>query len=165
VLDTTLCLPLRGRPPRQVLLGHKRVGFGAGKLTGIGGKVEPGEAVVVAAARELEEEVGLVASPTDLYPAARLAFLFPHRPDWSTVMYVFVLWSWQGTPAAGREIEPAWFGVEAIPYGQMWADTAHWLPRVLAGERIEGHFIFAADNQTVATAELEAWPVDDQVGG
>jgi 8-oxo-dGTP diphosphatase len=163
VLDTTLCLPLRGRPPRQVLLGLKRVGFGAGKLTGIGGKVEPGEEVVVAAARELEEEVGLVAGPADLWLAARLAFHFPHRPDWSTVMYVFLLWSWRGTPVAGREIEPAWFDVGAIPYGRMWSDTAHWLPRVLAGEQIQGRFAFAADNQTVATAELEAWPVD--IGG
>ncbi|MEJ2212436.1 MAG: NUDIX domain-containing protein, partial [Anaerolineae bacterium] len=51
-------MPLGGRPPRQVLLGLKRVGFGAGKLTGIGGKVEPGEEVAAAAARELEEEVG-----------------------------------------------------------------------------------------------------------
>lgn len=161
MLDTTLCLPLRDRPSRQVLLGLKRVGFGAGKLTGIGGKVEPGESVAAAAARELAEEVGLVAGPADLCPAARLAFHFPHRPDWSTVMHVFVLWSWQGTPAAGREIEPAWFDVEAIPYGRMWADTAHWLPGVLAGDRVLGRFVFAADNQTVATVELRAWPVAD----
>lgn len=155
--DTTLVLPLRGRPPRQVLLGLKRVGFGAGKLTGIGGKVEPGEGVVQSAARELEEEVGLVARPADLHPAARLSFRFPYRPAWSTVMHVFVLWSWQGTPVAGREIEPAWFAVGAIPYGRMWADTAHWLPRVLAGDGIRGAFVFAADNETVARVELEPW--------
>jgi len=165
VLDTTLALPLRGRPPRQVLLGLKRVGFGAGKLTGIGGKVEPGEQVAAAAARELEEEVGLVAGPADLYPAARLAFHFPQRPTWSTVMNVFLLWSWQGTPAAGREIEPDWFAVDAIPYDRMWSDTVHWLPRVLAGDRIRGHFVFAADNQTVATVKLEAWPEADSPGG
>lgn len=73
-------------------------------------------------------------------------------------MHVFVLWSWQGTPAGGREIEPAWFSVGAIPYPQMWADTAHWLPRVLAGERVLGHFVFAVDNETVERAELQAWP-------
>jgi 8-oxo-dGTP diphosphatase len=161
VLDTTLTLPLRGRPPEEVLLGLKRIGFGAGKLTGIGGKVEPGEEPAHAAARELEEEVGLVAGPADLYPAARLDFRFPHRPAWSTVMHVFLLWSWHGTAEAGREIEPAWYPVDAIPYAQMWSDTAYWLPRVLAGESIQGRFVFAADNETVESLDLEVWPRDD----
>ncbi len=165
MLDTTLVLPLRGRPPQQVLLGLKRLGFGAGKVTGIGGKVEPGEKPARAAARELEEEVALVACPTDLYPVAQLAFQFPHRPDWSTVMHVFVLWSWSGTAAAGREIEPAWFPVGAVPYARMWADTAHWLPRVLAGDHVRGHFVFAADNETVERVDLRAWPATDRSPG
>jgi 8-oxo-dGTP diphosphatase len=160
VLDTTLALPLRGRPPRQVLLGLKRAGFGAGKLTGVGGKVEPGEKAAHAAARELQEEVGLVAHPADLYPAARLAFRFPHRPAWSTVMHVFLLWSWHGTPTAGREIEPDWYSVDGIPYARMWSDTRYWLPRVLAGEKIQGRFVFSVDNETVEKVALEAWSRD-----
>jgi len=157
MLDTTLVLPVRDDPPRQVLLGLKRVGFGAGKWTGLGGKIEPGETPERAAARELEEETGLSARPIDLRRVARLAFRFPHRPAWSTVMYVYLLWTWQGTPAAGREIEPAWFATEALPYDRMWADSVHWLPRVLAGERICGHFVFAADNERVETVELGTW--------
>lgn len=165
MLDTTLALPLRGWPPRQVLLGLKRTGFGAGKLTGIGGKVEPGEKPARAAVRELEEEVGLVARPADLYPVARLAFRFPHRPAWSTLMHVFLLWSWRGAAEAGREIEPAWYPVVAIPYAQMWSDTAYWLPRVLAGESLEGHFVFAADNETVEGLDLAAWRREGVPGG
>lgn len=164
MLDTTLALPLRGRPPREVLLGLKRTGFGAGKLTGVGGKVEPGEEPARAAARELEEEVGLVARAADLLPAAQLSFRFPHRPAWSTVMHVFVLWSWEGAPAAGREIEPAWYPVEAIPYAQMWSDTAHWLPRVLAGDKVWGHFVFATDNETVESVDLDTWASDGTAG-
>jgi len=160
VLDTTLALPLRGWPPRQVLLGLKRIGFGAGKMTGVGGKVEPGEELAHAAARELEEEVGLTARPADLWPAARLDFRFPRRPTWGTVMHVFLLWDWEGTAEAGLEIEPAWYPVAAIPYGRMWADTAHWLPRVLAGERVLGRFVFAADNETVESVHMEPWPSD-----
>jgi len=157
MVDTTLVLPVRGRPPHQVLLGHKRVGFGAGKLTGVGGKIEPDETPAASAARELAEEIGLRARPEDLELAARLDFRFPYRPDWSTVMYVFCAWAWQGTPTVGREIVPAWYDVAAIPYGEMWADSAHWLPCVLAGERVAGLFYFAADNETVTRAELEPW--------
>lgn len=154
MVDTTLVLPLRGRPAREVLLGYKRVGFGAGKLTGVGGKIEAGETAATSAARELAEEVGLHVQPDQLELAARLDFRFPFRPDWSTVMYVFCTWSWQGMPAAGREIVPAWYAVAAIPYGEMWADTEHWLPRVLGGERVRGLFYFAADNETVAHVEV-----------
>ncbi|HSJ57830.1 MAG TPA: NUDIX domain-containing protein [Anaerolineae bacterium] len=160
MVDTTLVLPLRGRPAREVLLGYKQVGFGAGKLTGVGGKIEAYETPAASAAREVEEEIGLRVRPQDLGLSARLDFCFPHRPEWSTVMYVFCAWHWQGAPAAGREIVPAWYAVDAIPYGQMWADSTYWLPRVLAGERVRGLFYFAADNETVARAEVEAW--DDE---
>ena len=37
-------------------LGEKKVGFGAGKYNGFGGKVKKGEAIEVAATREIREE-------------------------------------------------------------------------------------------------------------
>jgi 8-oxo-dGTP diphosphatase len=98
MVDTTLVLPLRGWPAHEVLLGHKRVGFGAGKLTGVGGKIEAHETPAVSAAREAEEEIGLRIRPEELLLAATLDFRFPYRPDWSTVMYVFCTWDWQGVP-------------------------------------------------------------------
>ena len=54
------------REENRVLLGMKKRGFGVGKWNGFGGKLEPGETVVEAAARELEEESGLVVNTTDL---------------------------------------------------------------------------------------------------
>ena len=54
--DATLVIPLKGDPISEVLLGYKKVGFGQGKLTGIGGKVESNEPVIDAAVRELAEE-------------------------------------------------------------------------------------------------------------
>ena len=44
---------------RQILLGMKKVGFGLGKWQHtFAGKVEEGESVEEAAARELQEETG-----------------------------------------------------------------------------------------------------------
>ena len=46
------------REDNRVLLGMKKRGFGAGKWNGFGGKLEAGETVVEAAAREVREECG-----------------------------------------------------------------------------------------------------------
>lgn len=49
---------------RSVLLIRKnRPAWQAGKLNGVGGKVEPGEAPVAAMSREFVEETGLVVPP------------------------------------------------------------------------------------------------------
>ena len=50
----------------EVLLGMKKRGFGEGKWNGFGGKVEAGETIVEAAAREVKEECGYVVKTEDL---------------------------------------------------------------------------------------------------
>jgi mutator protein MutT len=147
---------LRGDAP-QVLLGHKKTGLGAGKYGGIGGKVEPGETTAAAAVRELEEEVGVRAAEVDLDYVGRFDFAFPHRPAWGQRVHAYLATRWQGEPVESDEMAPVWFDPEAIPYGQMWQDGAHWLPRVLAGERLRGRFVFAADNETVQAVEFDPW--------
>jgi len=42
----------------------------------------------------------------------------------------------------------------------MWQGDVHWLPRVLAGERVRGWFTFGEDNETVT-----AWEVDKDERG
>jgi ADP-ribose pyrophosphatase YjhB (NUDIX family) len=155
--EATLCFPIHGHPPDRMLMGFKKGGFGAGKYDGFGGKVEPGETVAAAAARELAEECGLQVAAADLRYAARLTFVFPYRPAWSQVVHAFLATTWQGEPEESDEMRPAWFAPDEIPYGRMWQDSAHWLPRVLAGERIQAHFVFAADNESVDRVEIEAW--------
>jgi 8-oxo-dGTP diphosphatase len=101
---TSTCLCLVTRVTRdgegQVLLGHKKTGLGRGKIVGLGGHVEPGEAPVEAAAREAKEESGVQVA--GLTPAAHITFLFPARPEWDMTVDVFTTAEFSGEPGAGQ---------------------------------------------------------------
>lgn len=149
ISDRTLCFLTRGDPPTEVLLGFKKSGFGKGKYAGFGGSVEEGESVIAAAVRELEEETGLKVSKQHLQKVAHLTFLFPARPSWDQAVHVFRVTEWNGEPVESREMKPFWFKVDHLPFHKMWQDAMHWLPNVLAGERVQMRFVFAKDNETV----------------
>jgi 8-oxo-dGTP pyrophosphatase MutT (NUDIX family) len=157
MLDVTLCLLMRGDPPNEILMGFKKAGFGAGKYNGFGGKVEPGETIESAAIREVKEEVGLTVSERNLQPVARLTFLFPANPALDRLTHVFLVAVWEGRPVESAEMRPVWFAVGDIPFEQMWQGDVHWIPRVLAGERIQGCITFGEDNESVAAWKVEPW--------
>ena len=154
--STCLCLLTRNRGDgaTEVLLGYKKTGFGTGKIVAPGGHVEQGDAVAEAAAREVKEETGLRVTPGSLAAVARLRFTFPAHPSWDMDVEIFTATDWSGEPAESEEIRPEWFGVDVLPFGQMWDDAPRWLPRVLAGERIRAAFTYAADNETVTAEDI-----------
>ena len=154
--QTTLCILMSGNPPDQVLLGFKKEGFGAGKYTGFGGKLELGETPAEAAIRELDEETGLRVREEDLELRGHVTFDFPARPAWSQVVHLFVARRWTGSLRESREMRPSWFSVREIPFEQMWEDGVHWLPRILAGDAIQMRFRFQEDNETIDSLEIEA---------
>ena len=146
MINATLVLLLRGHPVSEVLLGYKKIGFGQGKYTGFGGKIEHGEGVVEAALRELTEETGLtVPDPATLKLTALLEFRFPHQHTWNQNVYVLTTRHWQGTLVESNEMIPRWFSVERIPYEQMWEDDELWFPLLLRGRQFSGRFIFDGD--------------------
>ena len=153
--DATLVFLIKGNPVRKVLLGYKKAGFAQGKLNGFGGKVEPGETIERATVRELEEEAGIRVAERDLAKVAHLTFVFPSMPDWDQIVHVFLARRWEGEPAESREMKPAWYKVSDIPFASMWQDDPHWLPRVLAGERVKAWFVFGSDNETVVEAQVD----------
>jgi len=154
--NATLCFVLRERSPREVLLGLKKRGFGAGKLNGYGGKIRSGETLRAATVREVEEESTLVLDRDALVDAGTITFRFPFEPAFDHHVHVFTTSIWEGTPAETAEMAPSWHPVDRIPFERMWADDAHWLPLVLAGTRIDAHFTFAEDNET-----LSSWSIHE----
>ena len=148
--QTTVCFLLRGEgEARAVLLGYKKTGFGAGKYTGIGGKVEAGETIEQAAAREVREETGLILAERDLRPMGRVTFVFPARPEWDQEVFIFTALNWQGDPVESAEIAPGWYEPARLPFRRMWADAIYWIPPVLNGIKIDGRVTFADDCASV----------------
>lgn len=146
MLQATLCFVIQAE---QVLLGFKKRGFGAGKYTGFGGKIEPGESPVMTSVRELHEEAGLLTTATEHRCIALLTFNFPSRPNWDMEVHVFLVEQWVGSPTESEEMQPTWFDYKALPYHQMWDDAHYWLPLVLDRSLIRGRFVFHPDNETV----------------
>ncbi|NUR63815.1 MAG: 8-oxo-dGTP diphosphatase [Catenulispora sp.] len=128
----------------EVLMGMKKTGFGAGMINCPGGKVEPGETPVEAAARELDEETGMTVDIAALVPAADVVFRFPDIPEWPDLrMYFFTATEFAGEPQETEEIAAAWVPEADIPWDRMWEDTQLWLPKVLAGEFVTMDFDYA----------------------
>ncbi|GGJ58730.1 8-oxo-dGTP diphosphatase [Deinococcus roseus] len=149
--EVVLCFPVRTDSSRaiEVLLGHKKTGFGKGNIVGLGGGIEPGEIPEQAALRELQEESGLIGDPEALEHQGQVIFLFPTRENWDMRVQLFVLNCFEGEPTETVEIRPEWFHLDRIPFDHMWADARHWLPRVLLGERLEVQATYLEDLSVV----------------
>lgn len=134
----------------EVLMGLKKTGFGLGRVVTLGGHIEPGETPEQAAVREVEEESGLLLRETDLQRAGTIEWIFPAQPglDMSTIL--FRARRWEGEPVETDEIRPAWYAPGEMPYASMWPDSAHWMPRLLAGEYFDAVVTIADDNVSVA---------------
>jgi len=126
----------------QVLLIRKLRGLGAGKINGPGGRVEPGEAVIDCARREVEEE--LCVTPTGLHQRGELRFQFVDGH--SIHGFVFTASGCVGEPRSTVEAIPLWFARDAIPYSEMWADDRLWMPLLLEGKHFRGRFLFDGDS-------------------
>ena len=149
----TLCL-IHDHP--RILLGMKKRGFGAGRWNGFGGKVQEGETIEEAAARELREECGIEADPTTgLEKRGILLFEFSGSEDFLEV-HIFKVMKYDGEPAESEEMKPQWFFVDQIPFAQMWSDDLYWLPLFIKGRKFKGRFLF----DRPSTADYQARILD-----
>ncbi len=125
----------------KLLLIHKKLGLGAGKINGPGGRVDPGETPRQAAIREVQEELRI--TPTGVKKAGELLFQFTNGH--SIHGYVYTATGYTGRPTETREAKPIWISDKEIPYHNMWADDRIWVPLMLAGKRFRGRFLFRDD--------------------
>jgi 8-oxo-dGTP diphosphatase len=134
----TLLFVIRGG---EILLIRKLRGLGAGKINGPGGRIDAGETPLACAVREVEEE--LRVTPIGVEPRGELRFQFVDGH--SIHGFVFSAADCLGEPQETAEAVPLWTSLERIPWDEMWADDRHWLPLLLAGDDIDGRFLFEGD--------------------
>ncbi len=128
----------------KVLLIEKKRGFGSGKINGPGGKLEPHETLAACACRETLEETGITV--TDPKSAGVLCFSF--KDGFSMRVHPFISTNFRGVATESAEAIPFWQTIATIPYQRMWQDDKYWLPHVLSGGSVSGHFYFDGDQLT-----------------
>lgn len=135
-----------------LLLIRKKRGFGAGKINGPGGKIDPGETALESTIRETFEE--LLVTPIAPIQLGELFFEF--RDGLRLHCAVFAAHDFTGTPSETDEAVPLWTPVDAVPYEEMWADDRYWLPLLIRGEKFRACFAFDADE--LCDRRLETLP-------
>jgi 8-oxo-dGTP diphosphatase len=133
-----LCFVMRDG---QILLIHKKRGWGAGKINGPGGRLEPGETALQAAVRETQEELGV--TPTGLEQIGVLHFQF--LDGYKLHVAVFAASGCEGVAIETPEAIPVWTDLDKIPYHDMWQDDPHWIPLLLKRSKFHGYFVFDGD--------------------
>ena len=146
----TLVLLIRGD---EVLLAMKKRDFGKGWWNGVGGKLDPGEAVLSGAVREAGEEIEVVIEEKDLEPVATIDFYFPHIPENSQRVEVFLCHQWDGEPQESDEMAPHWFPTTKLPLDDMWPGDNLWMPRVLLGQTGAGEIMFNSKSHPEPVAD------------
>jgi 8-oxo-dGTP diphosphatase len=145
----TLCFV---RDHERVLMIRKKRGLGAGKINGVGGRLESGESPLEGILRETREELGIAL----IDPVKRGELHFQFLDGYSLFCTVFVASRFDGTPIETEEAAPLWFDISRLPFHEMWEDDKLWLPQALEGESFRGFFVFEGEKMLSQRLEWEA---------
>ena len=127
------------REDRHVLMQRRRVGAHHGGLWEFpGGKREPGEALEVAAVREMMEELAVEIDPRDLAPVSFASDMLGHGavPGGGIVLLLFACRRWRGDPECRDAEALGWFGsreIAGLDMPPLDVPLADALARFLAG--------------------------------
>lgn len=150
VIYETVCYIIDGK---KLLMIKRAEGlFGAGKWSGLGGKIEAGENKDQACVREVYEESGLRVD--DLKYHGSLEFMFENTIE-SIIVHVFSATSFTGQLTESPEGVLRWISFDEIPYDAMWDDSKYWLPLLIGGKDFNGEFHFDREVSKVMDYKLE----------
>ncbi len=159
-IQATLCLIFQDN---KILLLNKSKGLlGEGKWNAPGGKVLPNEDPKTCVVREVFEETRLKVKNTE---EVGLLYFYNHSQRLSPVwtVHVFLAREFEGVPMDGREGRLRWFGVDTLPFDEMWEDDQHWYSLALDGTRFEGWFYFSGEFEKLIDHRIEIRPPLDQI--
>lgn len=141
------------RKGSQVLLGMKNRGFGQGKWNAFGGKIEAGETVREAAARECVEECGITVEKDKL---EHTAVMLQRLPEFEELLeiHVFQTREFKGEFVESEEMTPKWFEESGIPYADMWCDDILWYPHMFQKQKFRA-FVSFADHSTMVEKHIQ----------
>jgi 8-oxo-dGTP pyrophosphatase MutT (NUDIX family) len=136
---STIVFPVRDN---LIYLANKKRGFGIGYLNGYGGKQQPEDLTIShTAAREMEEEGGVVVLPENLDEVAVINFFEEEIPVFEC--HVFFCHEWKGQFQETEEMSaPKAYDIANPPYDQMWDADRVWLPIVCSGKKIRAVSIY-----------------------
>lgn len=119
------------QPNGDVLLGQRPPGKPyAGYWEFPGGKVEAGESIVAALARELQEELGVVI--VDAEPWCGVEHVYPHA---HVRLHFYIIRAWRGIPQSLEGQAFAWQGsVQVEPLLPATVPLLQWLDRLRYGK-------------------------------
>lgn len=140
---------------KRILMGRKLRGFGKGKITGFGGKLEPGETPLQAMRREFHEESSFLLPEEDFEDVGTINFEFPYHESWDFVCHIFRVDSVTETPPISDELDPQWVQLDNLPKSEMWADNDFWLVLAAKGEHFKARFTYAADNEHLESYHVQ----------
>jgi 8-oxo-dGTP diphosphatase len=143
----------------SVLLGRKKKHIGRDRLNGPGGGLEGGESPEEAAIRELREEIGIVAEPSDLAKIAEIVFVntMEDGAEFPCTVHFYVVRTWAGEPCETEEMgDLKWFPLNRLPLDQMMPGDRFWLFAALSkGEKIKASITYGPHQQyLIGTPEV-----------
>ncbi|EJD02731.1 uncharacterized protein FOMMEDRAFT_107702 [Fomitiporia mediterranea MF3/22] len=149
----------------------KKRGFGKGMYNGFGGKVEPHESPIEAAARELKEEAGITANIRE----CGILLFVNASAEYCHYVHMYRADQYEGDPIETDEMQPHWFAIPQeyldtendtpdtseplpqIPLAQMWPDDEYWMPLLLKGQYFVGRVDFGIEN---SEAQKGSWVME-----
>lgn len=95
-------------------------------------------------ARHLQDTTGNKHAATELVtPSGILLFTSPSQNPIRVYIYTCSGGCGGRGGGGGNDVKQGqWYAPEQIPYNDMWADDRYWMPQVLRGQYVEGHFVF-----------------------